>query len=370
MQYDVKVIEYFVCDWFVMFGFDCIVELMYFVVMSEDINFVFYVFIVKCVVEEVWFLVFDIVIVKLCEFVVEYVDVVMFFCMYGQFVMFIIMGKEFVVFVWCFECVCVQIVGFEYFVKFFGVMGIWFVYFVVDFDVDWLIIVCEYIEGLGFGFNIFIIQIELYDWQVEFYDCVCYVGGILYNFVIDIWMYILFGYFVQILVVGVIGLLMMLYKINLICFENVEVNFEILSVLFVFFGQIFVISCLQCDFIDFIMQCNIGVVFGYLLFVLDNLCCGLNVILLLCDVLFVDFDVNWEVFVEVIQMVICVEVVVGCFLIIDLYVFFKEFICGYWVGVVDFVVFVQGFEIGDVVKQCLLLLIFVMYIGIVECFVC
>lgn len=361
INYDVKVVEYFIKE---QLKDDVelvlVLEFVYFVCISEDINNFSYGLMLEQVCCEVLLLILDGIVSILCSLVYVQVGQLMLLCIYGQIVLLIILGKELVNVVVCLECQCWQIVVVELIGKINGVVGNYNVYVVSYLDMDWLVFVECFVIGLGLVFNLYIMQIELYDNVVEIGDVVCCVNIILIDLVCDIWGYILLGYFKQCLKEGEVGLLMMLYKVNLIDFENVEGNFGIVNVLFEYFSVKLLISCWQCDLIDFIVLCVLGIVFGYSQVVLDLLVKGLGKLEVNLQCLDVDLDVVWEVLVEVVQMVMC------CYGLLNLYEQLKVLICGQGIMVELMCVFVQELELLVDVKQCLLEMILGSYIGLVE----
>lgn len=365
MNYDVKVVEYWLKE--LVKGqveFEKVSEFIYFVCMFEDINNMLYGMMFVGVCEYVILLVLCMVYQCFVVFVYVYVEQLMLLCMYGQLVSLMMFGKEFVNVVVCFVCVIMCIEKVEIFGKMNGVVGNFNVYLFVYLEFDWEVFLCDVIENcLKFMFNLYMIQIELYDYMVELFDVVVCVNMILFDFDCDVWGYILVGYFKQKMKVGEIGLLMMLYKVNLIDFENLEGNFGFVNVMLCYFVDKLLVLCWQCDLIDLMVLCNMGVVFGYLLFVYDLLICGFDKFEVNLQCLNEDFDNCWEVFVELVQMVMC------CYGIENLYEQLKELMCGKGIMCEVLQEFVGMLVILQDVKECLFVMMLVLYIGKVVEFV-
>lgn len=359
INYDVKVVEYLFKEQVVKFLELVVVsEFIYFVCIFEDINNLFYVLMFCEGCDSVLLLLMCQIVEVICELVVKFVDVLMFFCIYGQFVLLIILGKELVNVVYCLEWQIKQVVGIELLGKINGVVGNYNVYLFVYFEVDWEVNVCQFIEGdFGLIFNFYIIQIELYDYIVELFDVIVCFNIIFIDFDCDVWGYIFFGYFKQKIVVGEIGFLIMLYKVNLIDFENFEGNFGIVNVLFQYLVSKLLILCWQCDLIDFIVLCNFGVGIVYSVIVYEVSLKGIGKLELNVQCIVEDLDVCWEVFVELVQIVMC------CYGVENFYEKLKELICGKGISVEVLQIFIEELVIFVEVKVELKKLILVGYVG-------
>ncbi len=362
-RHDVKAVEYLVRDRLATLGLDAIAELTHFACTSEDINSTAYALTVQRTVNEIWLPALDAVIAKLNELAVEHADAPMLSRTHGQPATPTTMGKELAVFVGRLERVARGIRTSEFLAKFSGATGTWSAHLAAEPSVDWQAVTGEFIESLGLDFNPLTTQIESHDWQVELYDRVRHVDGILHNLASDVWTYISLGYFSQIPVAGATGSSTMPHKINPIRFENAEANLEIANGLFTTLSSTLVTSRLQRDLTDSTTQRNIGVAFGHSLLALDNLRRGLGEIALAPEVLLADLDGNWEVLGEAIQTVVRAEVAAGRSTIADPYALLKELTRGRRVGAAELAEFVEGLEIGDEAKQRLLALTPATYIG-------
>ncbi|CAI9389305.1 adenylosuccinate lyase [Microbacterium sp. T2.11-28] len=365
-RHDVKAVEYLVRDRLASLGLDGVAELAHFACTSEDINSASYALTVKRAVEQVWLPKLRAVIAALGELAREHRDAAMLSRTHGQPATPSTMGKELAVFAWRLERVAAQIEGGEYLAKFSGATGTWSAHLSAAPDVDWPALSRSFIEGLGIDFNVLTTQIESHDWQVELYDRVRHVGGILHNLATDIWTYIAMGFFAQIPVAGATGSSTMPHKINPIRFENAEANLEIAGGLFTTLASTLVTSRMQRDLTDSTTQRNIGVAFGHSLLALDNLQRGLTEISLSRDVLLADLDANWEVLAEAIQTVVRAEIVAGRSQITDPYALLKELTRGRRVGGAELAEFVRGLDVGDEAKERLLALTPATYTGLAD----
>jgi adenylosuccinate lyase len=363
-RHDVKAVEYLVRDRLKHLGLGGLAELTHFACTSEDINSTAYALTVKRAVTRVWLPKLRVVTEKLRSLAGSHRDTAMLSRTHGQPATPTTMGKEIGVFAWRLQRIARQIEESEYLAKFSGATGTWSAHLAAEPDVDWKVLSCKFIELLGLSFNPVTTQIESHDWQVELYDRVRHVNGVLHNLSTDMWTYISLGYFAQIPAAGAAGSSTMPHKINPIRFENAEANLEISSGLFGTLAQTLVTSRLQRDLSDSTTQRNIGVAFGHSLLALDNLHRGLGEIFLAKDVLRGDLDANWEVLAEAIQTVIRVEVAAGRSRIADPYALLKELTRGRRVGAADLAEFVRGLDIGDAAKMRLLALTPATYTGL------
>jgi len=363
-RHDVKAVEYLVRDRLSSLGLDAIAELTHFACTSEDINSTSYALTVQRAVQRVWLPKLRAVIAAITDLAVKHRDAAMLSRTHGQPATPSTMGKELGVFAWRLSRVADQIEGGEYLAKFSGATGTWSAHLAAAPDVDWPELSRSFIEGLGLDFNVYTTQIESHDWQVELYDRVRHVGGILHNLATDIWTYISIGYFTQIPVVGATGSSTMPHKINPIRFENAEANLEISGGLLATLSQTLVTSRMQRDLTDSTTQRNIGVAFGHSLLALDNLQRGLGEISLAEDVLLADLDANWEVLAEAIQTVVRAEIAAGRSQISDPYALLKDLTRGRRVGAAELAEFVRGLDIGDEAKERLLALTPATYAGL------
>ncbi|MDZ8275304.1 adenylosuccinate lyase [Microbacterium aquimaris] len=363
-RHDVKAVEYLVRDRLDRLDLGGIAELTHFACTSEDINSTAYALTVQRAVTQVWLPKLRSVIAKLETLAVEHRDAAMLSRTHGQPATPSTMGKELAVFAWRLRRVADQIDGGDFLAKFSGATGTWSAHLAAEPDVDWPGLSRAFIEGLGIGFNELTTQIESHDWQVELYDRVRHVGGILHNLATDVWTYISLGFFAQIPVAGATGSSTMPHKINPIRFENAEANLEIAGGLFGTLAQTLVTSRMQRDLTDSTTQRNIGVAFGHSLLALDNLERGLGEISLSQHVLDADLDANWEVLAEAIQTVVRAEITAGRSQITDPYALLKELTRGRRVGAAELAEFVRGLDIGDDAKQRLIALTPAGYTGL------
>ena len=363
-RHDVKAVEYLVRERLEHLGLGAVDELTHFACTSEDINSTAYALTVKRAVTRVWLPKLHAIIDALTALAASHRDAAMLARTHGQPATPTTMGKEIGVFAWRLQRVAQQIEASDYFAKFSGATGTWSAHLAAEPDVDWLAITRKFIESLNLCFNPVTTQIESHDWQVELYDRVRHVGGILHNLATDVWTYISLGYFVQIPVAGATGSSTMPHKVNPIRFENAEANLEISGGLFSTLAQTLVTSRLQRDLTDSTTQRNIGVAFGHSLLALDNLQRGLGEIFLAEDMLLADLDANWEVLTEAIQTVVRAEIAAGRSRITDPYALLKELTRGRRVGAADLADFVRGLDIEDSAKERLLALTPATYTGL------
>lgn len=352
-RHDVKAVEYFVRDRLSELQLDRIAELTHFACTSEDINNLSYALTVKSAVEHVWLPALTDFMTKLRELALEYADAPLLSRTHGQPATPSTMGKELAVFYHRLRRQVQRLESAEYLGKINGATGTFAAHLVAAPDFDWMGFSERFVTGLGLDWNPITTQIESHDWQVELYQTISHVNGILHNFATDVWTYISLGYFRQIPVAGATGSSTMPHKVNPIRFENAESNLELSTAILTSLAQTLVTSRLQRDLTDSSTQRNIGLGFGHSLLALSNLRRGLDEIALDRDLLLEDLDHNWEVLGEAIQTVIRAEVVAGNSQITDPYALLKELTRGHRIGADELRTFVDGLDISDHAKEAL-----------------
>ncbi|MGT2425713.1 adenylosuccinate lyase [Amnibacterium kyonggiense] len=310
-RHDVKAVEYFLRDALEALGLRELGELVHFACTSEDINNLATALTVQASVRDVWIPALDAVIERLRDLAVRWADAPMLARTHGQPATPTTMGKEVAVFVHRLQRVRARILRVEITGKANGASGDFAAHVVAAPDVDWQALTRGFVEGLGLVWNPLTTQIESHDWQVELYGALEHAGGVLHNLCTDVWMYIAWGYLVQVPQAGATGSSTMPHKVNPIRFENAEANLELAQGVLGTLRRTLVTSRWQRDLTDSTTQRNIGVGLGHGLVALDNLRRGLDEIDLDRARLLADLEANQEVLGEAIQTVVRAEIVAG-----------------------------------------------------------
>ena len=363
-RHDVKAVEYFVRKRLSELGLNEIAELTHFAATSEDINNLAYGITVRDAVQRVWLPKLAGLIQALTERATTSRDTPMLARTHGQPATPTTMGKELAVFVYRLQRLVTQIESVDYLGKFSGATGTFAAHQAADADADWAQISREFVTSLGLTWNPLTTQIESHDWQVELYQRIIHVNGVLHNLTTDIWSYISIGYFRQIPVPGATGSSTMPHKINPIRFENAESNLELSSAMLGSLAQTLVTSRWQRDLTDSTSQRNIGVGLGHSLLAIDNITRGLGELDLDTVRLAEDLAANWEVLAEAIQTVVRAEVTRGTSSIADPYALLKELTRGKRVGQAELIDFINGLDISASAKASLTALTPAGYVGL------
>ena len=363
-RHDVKAVEYFVRKRLSELGLNDIAELTHFAATSEDINNLAYGITVRDAVQRVWLPKLAGLIEALTERATAYRATPMLARTHGQPATPTTMGKELAVFVYRLQRLVTQIESVDYLGKFSGATGTFAAHQAADADADWAQISREFVTSLGLTWNPLTTQIESHDWQVELYQRIIHVNGVLHNLTTDIWSYISIGYFRQIPVPGATGSSTMPHKVNPIRFENAESNLELSSAMLGSLSQTLVTSRWQRDLTDSTSQRNIGVGLGHSLLAIDNITRGLGELDLDTVRLAEDLDANWEVLAEAIQTVVRAEVTRGTSSIADPYALLKELTRGKRVGQAELIDFINGLDISAPAKASLTTLTPAAYVGL------
>ncbi len=166
---------------------------------------------------------------------------------------------------------------------------------------DWMKLNAKFVESLGLVPNLYTTQILFYDNWLEFFQTVSLINGILVDFSINVWQYIMLENFVQKKKNQEVGSSTMPQKVNPINFENAEGNLQLANSLFEFFERKLICSRLQRDLSDSTIRRNFGESLGYTVLGWKSLATGLSRISVNKDRLTKELDNHWETLTEAIQ---------------------------------------------------------------------
>jgi adenylosuccinate lyase len=215
-------------------------------------------------------------------------------------------------------------------------------------NADWPEISKTFIQNMGLKQSVYTTQIEPHDWMAELLHCFIRINNILLDFSRDIWLYISFGYFKQVLNKDEVGSSTMPHKINPIDFENAEGNLGLANALFSHLSSKLSISRMQRDLSDSTALRNIGSSFGYAEIAYASLKKGLEKIQLNEEIIEKELGSHWEVIAEAIQTVLRREQ------IDDAYEKLKNLTQGKDLRRQDLIAFIESIDVPDSVKQELL----------------
>lgn len=167
---------------------------------------------------------------------------------------------------------------------------------------DWIMFSKNFVKTLGLIPNLYTTQILYYDNWIEFFQIVKLINGILIDFSINIWIYIMLGVFKQNVSKQEIGSSTMPQKVNPINFEQAEGALGMANSTIEFFERKLIHSRLQRDLSDSIVRRIFSEVFGYTLLSWQNILEGLSKIYPNKEYLTQELNCHWEILTEAIQI--------------------------------------------------------------------
>jgi adenylosuccinate lyase len=195
---------------------------------------------------------------------------------------------------------------------------------------------------------------------VDLFDDLRGVNNILLDLCRDIWRYISDGWLVQSAQSGEIGSSTMPHKVNPIHFENAEGNLGLASALLMHFSQTLPISRLQRDLSGSTLMRNIGVALGHTLLAFQSLQKGLSIIQLDSEKCAHILSQHPQVVTEAIQTILRREGIP------DAYEQLLALSRGKQITSQDIMQFIHGLDIHQDVKEELLALTPINYIGLAD----
>ncbi|MBM23707.1 MAG: adenylosuccinate lyase [Gammaproteobacteria bacterium] len=357
INHDVKAVEYFLQNKLLKIpGGSDYVSSIHFACTSEDINNISYAMMIRDTVAIIQSSLEEIGL-KLRTNSHQWSNAAMLSHTHGQAATPTTMGKEFANFLDRLnqQMVCLDEMKFK--AKINGAVGNFNAHRIAYPNADWPQISKTFIQNMGLEQSAYTTQIEPHDWIAELLHCFIRINNILLDFSRDIWLYISFGYFKQVLNKNEVGSSTMPHKINPIDFENAEGNLGLANALFSHLSSKLSISRLQRDLSDSTALRNIGSGFGYAVIAYASLKKGLEKIQLNEEIILKELESHWEVIAEAIQTVLRREQ------IDDAYEKLKDLTQGQDLEKQDFVAFIQSIDLEDSVKQELLNLTPENYLG-------
>ncbi len=178
---------------------------------------------------------------------------------------------------------------------------------------DWRKFSDDFISGLGLKPNNITNQLGSYDYMIDVFDRCRHINNILLNLCKDIWLYCNNNIFTIKNKANQIGSSTMPHKKNPILFENSEGNLELSNSLFILFSNKFSQTRLQRDLSDSTVKRNIGIGFGYSFVAYCNIIEGLKSVNINKKYIAKEFDNNWQILLEPIQIIMKKNLIPGSF---------------------------------------------------------
>jgi adenylosuccinate lyase len=345
INHDVKAVEYFLQNKLLKIpGGSDYVSSIHFACTSEDINNISYammirdtVLVIRSSLDEIG--------LKLRANSHQWCDVAMLSHTHGQPATPTTMGKEFANFLDRLEQQIGLLDEVNFKAKMNGAVGNFNAHKIAYPNADWPKFSKTFIQNMGLKQSVYTTQIEPHDWMAELFHCFIRINNILLDFSRDIWLYISFGYFKQVLNKDEVGSSTMPHKINPIDFENAEGNLGLANALFAHLSSKLPISRMQRDLSDSTALRNIGSGFGYAEIAYASLRKGLEKIQLNEEIINKELGSHWEVIAEAIQTILRREQ------IDDAYEKLKNLTQGKDLKRQDLIAFIESIDVPNSVKQ-------------------
>ncbi|MCX6252799.1 MAG: adenylosuccinate lyase [Bacteroidetes bacterium] len=304
-NHDVKAIEYFLKEKFVLLNLTAFKEFIHFGLTSQDINNTAfplvtkaaYINILKPLLEEIHLL--------LVAKSREWKNIPMLAHTHGQPASPTTMGKEIYVFAERLEQQMKLLETIPFSAKFGGATGNLNAHHVTYPSIDWIKFANDFvIDSLGLERLKTTTQIEHYDNLAALFDNLARINTILLDFDRDVWTYISMNYFKQKVKKEEVGSSAMPHKVNPIDFENSEGNLGLANAMFQHLASKLPVSRLQRDLTDSTVIRNIGVPFAHSVIAYKSLLKGIGKLLLNEEKMNSDLEENWAVISEAIQSIL------------------------------------------------------------------
>lgn len=140
----------------------------------------------------------------------------------------------------------------------------------------WIIFSKEFVKFLGFVPDNATTQIEHYDSYIRIFQTLIRINNIFLDLSVNMWIYLMLGYFKQKVVKKEVGSTALPHKVNPIYFEGAEGGFEIANSLLEMYARKLPKSRLQRDLSDSTVRRSFGIAFGYVILSYQSILEGLN----------------------------------------------------------------------------------------------
>jgi adenylosuccinate lyase len=171
-------------------------------------------------------------------------------------------------------------------------------------EVDWIEFSRKFVASLGLEPNLATTQINPYEDEIEMFQVIQRINGIVLDIDQDMWRYISDNWFIQEVKKGEVGSSTMPQKVNPIDFENSEGNVQLANSFIEGMVRKLAVSRLQRDLSDSTTVRNIGVALAYSLLGYKSLLTGLSRVNPNVELLKKVLNENWVILTEGVQTVL------------------------------------------------------------------
>ena len=304
INHDVKVVEYYLKEKLEKTSASDLVAFIHFGLTSEDINNLSYSLMLKNFQEKKLIENLTKLIEKIKEMADKFKDIVFIGRTHGQKAVPTTLGKEFLNYYYRLEKQLRKIEVFKFEGKLNGAVGNFNALKLAFPKENWKKLSAEFITQLNLKPNLYTTQILFYDNYLEFFQMIYLINGILIDFSINIWQYIMLEILVQRKKEKEVGSSTMPQKVNPINFEQTEGALGLANAMFNFFIQKLTHSRLQRDLSDSIIRRFFGEALALTILGWQSFFSGLDKIYPNVDFLKKEMEESYEVLTEAIQIVL------------------------------------------------------------------
>lgn len=304
-NHDVKAVEYFLKEKFDNLGMSQYKEFIHFGLTSQDINNTAIPYSLQLAFENIYYPMFEELVLKIYSLAGEWADVPMLARTHGQPASPTRLGKEFEVYIERLKKQGGLLHLIPFSAKFGGATGNLNAHKVAYPQINWEKFANSFVNHvLGLERSNITTQIEHYDNLGAMFDNLKRINTILLDFTRDIWTYISMDYFKLKITKNEVGSSAMPHKVNPIDFENAEGNLGIANSIFQHMSAKLPISRLQRDLSDSTVLRNIGVPMAHTIIAFKSILKGLEKLNINKEAINSDLEKNWQVVAEAIQTIL------------------------------------------------------------------
>ena len=303
-RHDVKAVEKFLRKIFSKTSLKDLLEWIHFGLTSEDVNNIARRLMFNQAVERVVLSVLNQVVDELAKIASAYKETPMLARTHGQPAVPTTLGKEMVNIALRLNRQVKKLETLRLTGKLNGAVGNYNALELAAPEVDWIEFSRKFVKSLGLEPNLATTQINPYEDEIEMFQVIQRINGIVLDIDQDMWRYISDNWFIQEVKKGEVGSSTMPQKVNPIDFENSEGNVQIANSLFEGMVRKLAVSRLQRDLSDSTTVRNIGVALAYSLLGYKSLLTGLSRVNPNVELLKKVLDENWVILTEGVQTVL------------------------------------------------------------------
>jgi adenylosuccinate lyase len=303
-RHDVKAVEKFLREIFSKTSLKDLLEWIHFGLTSEDINNIARRLMFNQAVERVVLSVLNQIVDELAKIASAYKETPMLARTHGQPAVPTTLGKEMVNIALRLNRQVKKLETLRLTGKLNGAVGNYNALELAAPEVDWIEFSRKFVKSLGLEPNLATTQINPYEDEIEMFQVIQRINGIVLDIDQDMWRYISDNWFIQEVKKGEVGSSTMPQKVNPIDFENSEGNVQIANSLFEGMVRKLAVSRLQRDLSDSTTVRNIGVALAYSLLGYKSLLTGLSRVNPNVELLKKVLDENWVILTEGVQTVL------------------------------------------------------------------